>query len=94
MDINDIFKEKVTSTSINSGKRRRLGPVPTLEKLKEEGYGIAAPKDDLADDSDDSSEDAAKKRARLDPAEDALEAASDSEGGRFFSDGLSTKEKG
>ncbi|ORX68708.1 DUF1716-domain-containing protein [Linderina pennispora] len=61
MDINDIFKEKVTSTSINSGKRRRLGP-PS---------GRA-----LTPDSDNSA------------------AVSDSEGGRFFSDGLTTKEKG
>ncbi|KAJ1954811.1 hypothetical protein EC988_002232 [Linderina pennispora] len=86
MDINDIFKEKVTNTSINSGKRRRLGPVPTLEKLKEDGYGIATHDEDHSDE--------VAKRPRIDSDSDNSAAVSDSEGGRFFSDGLTTKEKG
>ncbi|KAJ2657262.1 hypothetical protein IW148_005270 [Coemansia sp. RSA 1199] len=88
MDINDIFNETVTHTTLNAGKnKRKLGGAPSMRELKEGGYGIV------------DSSDATAKRTRVEDADDAVDAAeeyasSDNEGGRFFSDGLTSKEKG
>ncbi|KAJ2682218.1 hypothetical protein GGH99_004834, partial [Coemansia sp. RSA 1285] len=90
MDINDIFNEKVTNTTLNPSKnKRKMGAAPSLRELKSGGYGFA----------EDASE--SNKRARPSGAgEDAETQSSDSnsdsdgEGGRFFSDGLTTHEKG
>ncbi|KAJ2357840.1 hypothetical protein GGF43_001216 [Coemansia sp. RSA 2618] len=91
MDINDIFKETVTQTTLSSGKsKRKLAGAPSMRELKEGGYGII-------DGGDESS-----KRTRTDngdQAESTLEEAdeyssNDDEGGRFFSDGLTAEEKG
>ncbi|KAJ2159715.1 hypothetical protein GGF46_002840 [Coemansia sp. RSA 552] len=90
MDINDIFKETVASTTLNGGKRKVAG-APSMRELKEGGYGIVE------------GDTAAAKRARPeagdrtevddevdDGADDEVD---DDEGGRFFSDGLTAGEK-
>ncbi|KAJ2511404.1 hypothetical protein GGI11_005123 [Coemansia sp. RSA 2049] len=90
MDINDIFNEKVTNTTLNPSKnKRKMGAAPSLRELKSGGYGFA----------EDVSE--SNKRARPSGAGDDAETQdsdsnsdSDGEGGRFFSDGLTTHEKG
>ncbi|KAI9474706.1 Catenin-beta-like protein [Coemansia mojavensis] len=84
MDINDIFKETVTNTSLNSGKRKATG-APSLRELKESGYGIVS-----------SSEIPAKKARSGDdtPEQIAEQPSDDEEGGRFFDDGLTAEEKG
>ncbi|KAJ2455830.1 hypothetical protein EV183_000445 [Coemansia sp. RSA 2336] len=84
MDINDIFKETVTNTSLKSGKRKAAG-APSLRELKEGGYGIV-----------DSSETPVKKVRSDDatPEQAAEQPSDDEEGGRFFDDGLTAEEKG
>ncbi|KAI9506680.1 Catenin-beta-like protein [Coemansia spiralis] len=95
MDINDIFKETVITTSLNVAKnKRKLGAAPSLRELKEGGYGVIA-----------EAEEAAKRKRPNSNSEldvDTMDRAStysenegdDDEGGRFFSDGLTTQEKG
>ncbi|KAJ2706394.1 hypothetical protein FB645_001666 [Coemansia sp. IMI 203386] len=89
MDINDIFKETVSSTTLNVGKgKRKLGDAPSLSRLKERGYVVENEDGDSAN---------ASKRAKTDTSDIDANADSiddDDEGGRFFSDGLSTKQKG
>ncbi|KAJ1904771.1 hypothetical protein LPJ81_002299, partial [Coemansia sp. IMI 209127] len=87
MDINDIFKEKVTNTTLNASKsKRKMGAAPSLRELKDGGFGF----------TDESSE--PSKRRRLGDtashSEDDEADEADDEGGRFFSDGLTTQEKG
>ncbi|KAJ1664627.1 hypothetical protein IW140_004020 [Coemansia sp. RSA 1813] len=95
MDINDIFREKVTNTTLNASKnKRKMGAAPSLRELKDSGYGF----------TNDSSE--PHKRRRPDDADEGAGRSSeiesegvgdgdeDDEGGRFFSDGLTTQEKG
>ncbi|KAJ2551281.1 hypothetical protein EV175_003750, partial [Coemansia sp. RSA 1933] len=91
MDINDIFKEKVTNTALNASKsKRKMGAVPSMRELKDGGYGLAdnpsePRKRRRPNDSDGNGEDG---------NEDNAEDDDDDEGGRFFSDGLTTHEKG
>ncbi|KAJ1811881.1 hypothetical protein LPJ75_003929, partial [Coemansia sp. RSA 2598] len=102
MDINDIFKETVGSTTLNVGKgKRRLGDAPSLYELKERGYAVG--------DKNEHSMQTSKrpklgtKDTKIEPSADNIEdgdkgegdsVGDDDEGGRFFSDGLSTKQKG
>ncbi|KAJ2393872.1 hypothetical protein GGI23_004917 [Coemansia sp. RSA 2559] len=88
MDINDIFKEKVTNTTLNASKsKRKMGAAPSLRELKDGGFGF----------TDEASE-PSKQRQRLDGtashSEDDEADEADDEGGRFFSDGLTRHEKG
>ncbi|KAJ1734136.1 hypothetical protein LPJ61_001237 [Coemansia biformis] len=86
MDINDIFKESVTSTTLGGSRsRRRVGAAPSLRELKEGGYGIVV-----------NGGEAPAKRARIgdDDSTGSAGGSDDDEGGRFFSDGLTAAEKG
>ncbi|KAJ2331484.1 hypothetical protein GGH91_006405, partial [Coemansia sp. RSA 2671] len=95
MDINDIFKESVSSKTLMPSKsKRKLGATPGLRTLKEGGYGIA----DASSSADGVDSEPAKrvKRSESDSADDGDDDDDDAddEGGRFFSDGLTTDEKG
>ncbi|KAJ2726765.1 hypothetical protein GGI07_000276 [Coemansia sp. Benny D115] len=92
MDINDIFKESVTNTSLTASKnKRKLGATPSLRQLKDLGYGTEAPNNETNDTLN-------SKRIRTEPDHpDTQEPNSndedDDEGGRFFADGLTTQQK-
>ncbi|KAJ2412596.1 hypothetical protein H4218_002062 [Coemansia sp. IMI 209128] len=95
MDINDIFKESVSSKTLMPSKsKRKLGATPGLRTLKEGGYGIA----NASSSADGVDGEPAKrvKRSESDSADDGADDDDDAddEGGRFFSDGLTTDEKG
>ncbi|KAJ2909589.1 hypothetical protein GGI21_001729, partial [Coemansia aciculifera] len=91
MDINDIFKESVASKSLMPSKsKRKLGATPGLRTLQEGGYGIT----DASNNTDDGQPKRAKHSEELDEQQSGSEGdVSDDEGGRFFSDGLTTDEK-
>ncbi|KAJ2490154.1 hypothetical protein IWW37_003422 [Coemansia sp. RSA 2050] len=88
MDINDIFKESVSSKTLMPSKsKRKLGATPGLRTLKEGGYGIAG-----ASSSADGVDGEPAKRVKRSET-DSIDGDDDDEGGRFFSDGLTTNEK-
>ncbi|KAJ2471756.1 hypothetical protein GGI02_002064, partial [Coemansia sp. RSA 2322] len=93
MDINDIFKESVTNTALMpSRSKRKLGATPGLRALKEGGYGIADA--DSLKEIEGENDKRAKRGGAGELASDGEQGASDdSEGGRFFSDGLTSGEK-
>ncbi|KAJ2061924.1 hypothetical protein GGI17_002801 [Coemansia sp. S146] len=92
MDINDIFKESVSSKTLMPSKsKRKLGATPGLRTLKEGGYGITD-SSNIADGADNEQVKRVK-RSESDSAGDDDDDADDDEGGRFFSDGLTTEEK-
>ncbi|KAJ2746378.1 hypothetical protein GGI20_001374 [Coemansia sp. BCRC 34301] len=90
MDINDIFKESVANKSLMPSKsKRKLGTTPGLRALQEGGYGITD-----ASNGVDSEHTKRTKHSVLDEHQPGNEGdASDDEGGRFFSDGLTADEK-
>ncbi|KAJ2327105.1 hypothetical protein IWW51_001928 [Coemansia sp. RSA 2702] len=88
MDIRDIFKETVSTTLGVNKNKRKVGSAPSMRELKEGGYGIV----------DGGNAPAKRTRAdELDAEPDAEHGSDnngdDEEGGRFFADGLTTKEK-
>ncbi|KAJ2464810.1 hypothetical protein EV174_006754, partial [Coemansia sp. RSA 2320] len=93
MDINDIFKESVTNTALMpSRSKRKLGATPGLRALKEGGYGIADA--DSLKEMEGENDKRAKRGGAGELTSDGEQGASDDgEGGRFFSDGLTSGEK-
>ncbi|KAI7833013.1 Catenin-beta-like protein [Kickxella alabastrina] len=86
MDINDIFKESVTSTTLNVGKgKRKMGSAPSMRLLKERGYGI---------EGEGEVTEGSAKRPKPDDNNSDVSDIDDTEGGRFFSDGLTKQQKG
>ncbi|KAJ2816412.1 hypothetical protein FBU31_006587, partial [Coemansia sp. 'formosensis'] len=91
MDINDIFRESVSSKTLMPSKsKRKLGATPGLRMLKEGGYGIIGASNGA--DGVDSEHSKRVKRSESDSAGDDDD-DDDDEGGRFFSDGLTADEK-
>ncbi|KAJ2681700.1 hypothetical protein H4R19_007285, partial [Coemansia spiralis] len=87
MDINSIFNEVVTTTTLGGNQsRRRVGAAPSLRELKEGGYGIV--------DSNKPAPDARDSAADGDGDGNGDDGGADGEGGRFFADGLTAAEKG
>ncbi|KAJ2784696.1 hypothetical protein H4R18_000987 [Coemansia javaensis] len=97
MDINDILRETVASTTLGGGrgKRRRVGPAPSLRELKEGGYGIAGGAEDRHGSGEDGNGEDGNGNSNGDGnGNDDDDDDDDDEGGRFFSDGLTAAEKG
>ncbi|KAJ2083662.1 hypothetical protein H4R24_000620 [Coemansia sp. RSA 988] len=94
MDINDIFKETVKSTTLNVSKsKRKIAAAPSLRELKDGGYGVSdqaelSSKHVRSDDSD------MKESSRDNMVDAHGEEEEEDEDGRFFSDGLTAEEKG
>ncbi|KAJ2616399.1 hypothetical protein H4S08_000790 [Coemansia sp. RSA 1365] len=90
MDINDIFKETVTNTTLNVSKsKRRIAAAPSLRELKDGGYGVTDRAESPAKRARSEDNDMAKTSSENEDYNEEHD-----EDGRFFSDGLTTEEKG
>ncbi|KAJ2397211.1 hypothetical protein GGI05_000754 [Coemansia sp. RSA 2603] len=87
MNIDDIFTERVGGIAAGGGGRgkRKLAAAPSLSELRQHGYA-------LNEDSEETAPAAKRPHTSAAPDSDG-ESDGDSEGGRFFSSGLTQHEK-